>query len=151
MSRLGVQPPTLITRVTDYMPQIICFIEKILQQGLAYSVSDGSVYFDLNSYMKKYTYGKLRQNISSSDLKSDDVNKLKHSPNDFALWKGQKTEWEPSWETPWGSKGRPGWHIECSAMARFVFLIISAFTKTNIQISVLYLAPGWMSILGELT
>ena len=117
MSELGVMQPTVITRVTNYMQDIISFIDCIIKNELAYVTSDGSVYFNLNSYTVLHKYGKLKP--ADVDGTEVDGSTLKKSPRDFALWKGQKYESEPSWEAPWGKRGRPGWHIECSAMARF--------------------------------
>lgn len=114
MFHLGVQPPSLLTRVTDFIPEIVSFIEKIIEKGFAYPVPDGSVYFDLDNYSKEYVYGKLKP-VSRNDIEVDAIGKK--SSNDFALWKGKKIVDEPSWEAPWGGEGRPGWHIECSAMA----------------------------------
>ncbi len=118
MFHLGVQPPSLLTRVTDFIPEIVSFIEKIIEKGFAYPVPDGSVYFDLDNYSKEYVYGKLKP-VSRNDIEVDAIGKK--SSNDFALWKGKKIVDEPSWEAPWGGEGRPGWHIECSAMARLDF------------------------------
>ena len=96
------------------MNPIIAFIATLVEKGHAYAL-DGSVYYDVKS---KADYGKLsRKNID--DLESGvriDVNAKKKHPADFALWKKSKAD-EPAWDSPWG-RGRPGWHIECSAMAR---------------------------------
>lgn len=103
---LNVLKPNVIIRVTDNIDVIKNFIKKLVTENKAYGTSDGSVYFQLDKYKN---YGKLTQNISTLDKENVD----------FALWKGVK-ENEPSWEAEWGS-GRPGWHIECSAMASTVF------------------------------
>lgn len=101
-------------RATEYIDMIIKFIDDLVKKGAAYNV-DGNVYFDIT---RAQDYGKLsRKNIE--ELKSGariDVNEEKKNPMDFALWKKEKPG-EPSWDSPWG-KGRPGWHIECSVMAK---------------------------------
>ena len=150
MRLLGVKPPSILTKVTDYMPQIILFIDKLLKQGLAYIVSDGSVYFDLNAYSKDHAYGKLNS-VPAQEMEPD-VSNVKRSTGDFALWKGKKFEGEPSWATPWSAiQGRPGWHIECSAMARLreqfkSTLIISKIKKnSNILLCLVTCSGhGWM-------
>lgn len=114
LSLLGVKKPSILTRATEHIPHIISFIEKMLQDGFAYKSEDGSVYFSLGVYTKQFKYGKLKP----ADALKADVGVKKELVNDFALWKGSKFDWEPSWNTPWNQKGRPGWHIECSAMAR---------------------------------
>lgn len=106
MDSLSVQKPTLLTKVSDFIPQIICFIETLLHRELAYATDDGSVYFDLNAYVKKYKYGKLKPyRITTVDSKNG------KSSEDFALWKAAKSDSEPSWMPSWGGKGRPGWHV----------------------------------------
>nr|CAG4642357.1 EOG090X02DZ [Evadne anonyx] len=117
LSLLGVKKPSILTRATDHMPHIISFIEKMLQDNFAYKSDDGSVYFSLGAYTKQFKYGKLKP----ADALKADPSVQKELVNDFALWKGSKFDWEPSWNTPWNQKGRPGWHIECSAMASQVF------------------------------
>lgn len=105
---------TLNPRATEHIDEIISFIKTLIDKGAAY-VSNGDVYFDI-SYAKDY--GKLsKKNIE--DLISGhrvDINDNKKNPSDFALWKNKK-EGEPFWQAPWGG-GRPGWHIECSVMAK---------------------------------
>lgn len=105
---------TIHPRATEYINMIIKFVDELVKKGAAYNV-DGNVYFDIT---KAQDYGKLsRKNIE--ELKSGariDVNEEKKNPMDFVLWKKEK-EGEPSWDSPWG-KGRPGWHIECSVMAK---------------------------------
>jgi len=117
LSVLGVKKPSILTRATEHMPQIISFIEKLLQENFAYKSEDGSVYFSLGTYTKQFKYGKLKP----ADALKADPDAQKELVNDFALWKGSKFDWEPSWNTPWNQKGRPGWHIECSAMASHAF------------------------------
>ncbi|KAF7998247.1 hypothetical protein HCN44_009645 [Aphidius gifuensis] len=115
MKLLNIQSPYLNCRVTDYIPQIIDFINVLLEKNMAYVVN-GSVYFktlDCNLYDK---FGKLDKKAINMDNPSERGEKK--SSLDFALWKASKTIDEPSWKSPWGN-GRPGWHIECSAMASF--------------------------------
>ncbi|MBE5815840.1 MAG: cysteine--tRNA ligase [Clostridiales bacterium] len=110
---LGVRPATVHPRATEHMPQIIGMIETLVNKGLAYE-SNGDVYYRVRAFKD---YGCLcGQNLE--DLASGarvSVDEQKEDPLDFALWKAQKPG-EPAWESPWGM-GRPGWHIECSAMS----------------------------------
>ncbi|QUP87256.1 MULTISPECIES: cysteine--tRNA ligase [unclassified Exiguobacterium] len=111
---LNVQPADVHPRVTDTMEEIIEFIRQLETEGFAYE-SEGDVYFRTKKFE---TYGKLSQQ-SIEDLRAGsrvDVGEKKEDPLDFVLWKAAKPD-EPSWDSPWG-KGRPGWHIECSAMAK---------------------------------
>jgi cysteinyl-tRNA synthetase len=114
MASLGMEPATHTPKVSESMPEIIQMIEDILKNNMAY-VSEGEVLFDVPSFKD---YGKL----SKKDLDSlqhgirVEVDTRKKHPSDFVLWKPAKAG-EPAWESPWG-KGRPGWHIECSAMAK---------------------------------
>ncbi|XP_026763086.2 cysteine--tRNA ligase, cytoplasmic isoform X2 [Galleria mellonella] len=123
MKALNVQPPDVLTRVSEYVPQIIRFIERILDNNLAYE-SNGSVYFNVSGFDErdKHRYARLvpeaygdTKSLQEGEGDLSDDTTEKRSPNDFALWKRSKAG-EPSWPSPWGS-GRPGWHIECSAMA----------------------------------
>ncbi|MFT4165383.1 MAG: cysteine--tRNA ligase [Microlunatus sp.] len=115
---LGCMPPTYEPRATGHIPEMIELIETLLERGHAYVAEDGSgdVYFDVRSWPG---YGRLsRQRIEDMEPAADADPRGKRDPRDFALWKGHK-ENEPrtaSWPTPWG-RGRPGWHLECSAMA----------------------------------
>ncbi|MBQ3645174.1 MAG: cysteine--tRNA ligase [Synergistaceae bacterium] len=110
---LGIRKPDVSPRATEHIPEIINTIEKIIANGHAY-VSEGDVYFDIQSWPK---YGSLcKQNLEDLEAGARvDPTEKKKDPLDFALWKAEKPG-EPSWESPWG-KGRPGWHIECSAMS----------------------------------
>lgn len=108
---------TIHPRATEVMDDIIAFIDGLVKKGVAYE-SDGDVYFDVS---KKADYGKLsRRNLddlmhgASNRLDNEDTNRKKN-PADFTLWKKTKIEGEVAWDSPWGA-GRPGWHIECSAM-----------------------------------
>lgn len=111
---LGIRRADVHPRVTENIPQIIEFIEELIEKGYAYE-SAGDVYFDTQKFKD---YGKLsRQNLAELNLGSRiEVNEDKRHPMDFALWKSKK-EGEIGWESPW-SEGRPGWHIECSVMSR---------------------------------
>ncbi|MCL1855898.1 MAG: cysteine--tRNA ligase [Clostridia bacterium] len=112
---LGIRPATAHPRATEHMPQILRLIEKLLSKGLAYQ-SNGDVYYRVKAFSQ---YGRLcGQNLAeleSGGRTLADVEEQKEDPLDFALWKAQKPG-EPAWESPWGM-GRPGWHIECSAMS----------------------------------
>ncbi|EKX54961.1 cysteinyl-tRNA synthetase [Guillardia theta CCMP2712] len=120
MKSLGVRPPDVLTRVTEFIPQIVSYIQKIIDNGFAYE-AQGSVYFDIRSFSKTHSYRKLSWNEASmlSALAEAEgalsSGEGKRTEFDFALWKKSKPG-EPSWESPWGG-GRPGWHIECSVMA----------------------------------
>jgi cysteinyl-tRNA synthetase len=110
---LRIRPADIKPRATEHIPQIIALIERLLDNGYAY-ISDGDVYYDTSRFEG---YGKLSHQKQDELLAGARVEpgEKKRGPLDFALWK-QKKEGEPSWESPWG-EGRPGWHIECSAMA----------------------------------
>ncbi len=110
---LNVMRADVHPKVSEHLPEIIGMIERLISRGHAYQV-DGDVYFDISSY---HDYGKL-SGRTLDEMHAGarvDVDQRKHHPMDFALWKSAK-EGEPAWESPWGS-GRPGWHIECSAMS----------------------------------
>ena len=114
---LGVKRATVNPRATEHIGEIIDLVSTLIEKGHAYPTSNGDVYFSVRSFPG---YGKLSgQNID--DLENGareartDPSEEKRDPLDFALWKGEKPG-EPSWDSPWG-KGRPGWHIECSAMS----------------------------------
>ena len=110
---LGCLPPTIEPRATGHVPAMIALMRRLIDSGHAYS-SDGDVYFDVLSFPE---YGALSgQRVSEMQPAGDaDPNARKRDPRDFAMWKGNHGE-GPGWETPWGV-GRPGWHLECSAMA----------------------------------
>ncbi len=113
LTRLNVLPATEYPRATEDIPNIVTFIEGLVAKGAAYE-SGGDVYYRVR---EKSDYGKLSKR-DVNDLRSGarvDLSELKDDPLDFALWKGAKPG-EPHWDSPWGP-GRPGWHIECSAMA----------------------------------
>ncbi|HEX8510686.1 MAG TPA: cysteine--tRNA ligase [Propionibacteriaceae bacterium] len=115
---LGCEPPTYEPRATGHVPEMLELIEVLVERGHAYVAEDGSgdVYFDVRSWPD---YGSLSgQKIDDMEPAGDADPRGKRDPRDFALWKGHKQS-EPitaSWPTPWG-RGRPGWHLECSAMA----------------------------------
>ncbi|XP_071403162.1 cysteine--tRNA ligase, cytoplasmic isoform X1 [Centroberyx affinis] len=126
MDALNVLPPDVLTRVSEYVPEIVDFVEKIVSNGYGYE-SNGSVYFDTSKFdgSQQHSYAKLvpeavgdqkalQEGEGDLSISADRLSEKK-SQNDFALWKASKPG-EPSWDSPWG-KGRPGWHIECSAMA----------------------------------
>lgn len=116
---LNVAPPTYEPAATGHVPEMLELIAELIQKGHAYPAEDGSgdVYFDVRSWP---SYGELtHQKIDDMEAAEDADPRGKHDPRDFALWKGWKKESEPAtaaWPSPWGP-GRPGWHIECSAMA----------------------------------
>ncbi|KAH6914174.1 cysteinyl-tRNA synthetase [Coprinopsis sp. MPI-PUGE-AT-0042] len=133
---LNVLPPTVTTRVSEFIPENITFVQQIIDNGFAYAIPGGTVYFDVNAFEKAgHYYAKLEPGNRRGEAKQEEdppaVNPVevkttseaeiqtekaqKRSPRDFALWKKSRTG-EPGWESPWGH-GRPGWHIECSAMA----------------------------------
>lgn len=126
MDNLNVKRPDFITRVSEYVPEVIEYIETIIKNGFAYEC-EGSVYFDTKAFVNAgHNYGKLEPwSVGNEALIAEGEGALtavegcikaqKKSPGDFVLWKKSK-ENEPTWESPWGL-GRPGWHIECSAMA----------------------------------
>ncbi|WP_279789725.1 cysteine--tRNA ligase [Rothia sp. RSM407] len=115
---LGIDPPTYEPRATGHIPEMFALIQRLIDRGHAYPALDdsGDVYFDVHSWGK---YGALtNQSVEDMQDSVDADPRGKRDPRDFALWKGYK-EGEPltaSWESPWGH-GRPGWHLECSAMA----------------------------------
>ncbi|MBD3671442.1 MAG: cysteine--tRNA ligase [Gammaproteobacteria bacterium] len=113
-ARLGILPPNGEPRATHNIQQILQMIQVLIDKGHAYAVANGDVYYDVSSFEG---YGKL-SGKQLDDLRAGarvDVDEAKQDPLDFVLWKAAKPD-EPSWDSPWG-QGRPGWHIECSAMS----------------------------------
>ncbi len=114
---LKMIPADIYPTATESIPKMISMIERLLEKGFAYREDDGSVYFNISSFPN---YGKLTQINISAQRTGDRVMEDeydKDAPQDFALWKGWKEEdGEVVWDAPWG-RGRPGWHIECSAMS----------------------------------
>ena len=110
---LGCLPPDVEPRATGHVPEMIALMQRLIDSGHAYPAA-GGVYFDVLSYP---AYGALSGQRPEHMRAADDTDggDVKRDPRDFALWKGAKPG-EPAWETPWGT-GRPGWHLECSAMA----------------------------------
>lgn len=111
---LGVERAEVSPKVTEHIPEIIALIQKLLDKGFAYVVEGGDVFFEVAKFPE---YGKL-SGQSIEELKAGarvEVDARKKSPEDFVLWKAQKPG-EPAWNAPW-SRGRPGWHVECSAMS----------------------------------
>ena len=127
MEALNVESPNVLTRVSEYVPEIIEFIEKIISNGYAYE-SNGSVYFNIEAFKENnHNYAKLDPSKLDDEaamkegegVLTETFTEEKKSKGDFALWKKSKPN-EPMWESPWGL-GRPGWHIECSAMVHAIF------------------------------
>jgi cysteinyl-tRNA synthetase len=116
MDRLGVERPDSLPRATAYIDRMVKLIGELVDTGRAYVVEGQGVYFDVTSFPE---YGELAHRRLDDLLQSAgarvDVDERKRNPVDFALWKTAKPG-EPAWDSPWG-KGRPGWHIECSAMS----------------------------------
>ena len=113
---IGILPPTYEPRATGSIPQMISLISRLIDRGHAYAAA-GDVYFDVRSWA---AYGDLtRQKVDAMETAADADPRGKRDPHDFALWKGAKPGElsSASWDSPWGA-GRPGWHIECSAMSR---------------------------------
>lgn len=121
LKTLGCKSPSVMPRATEYIPQIVALIEKLIARGIAYQAADGSVYFSIDKYRGcGCKYGQL-VNLNFDGMRvgervaSDEYEK--ESLADFALWKSRvPDDGEVFWDSPWG-QGRPGWHIECSAMA----------------------------------
>ncbi len=111
---LGIIRPDIEPRATAYIDQIIAMIGELIQKGYGYVANNGDVFYDVSSFVG---YGKL-SGKNLEDLRAGarvDIQEAKDDPLDFALWKSAKPD-EPGWDSPWGP-GRPGWHIECSAMS----------------------------------
>jgi cysteinyl-tRNA synthetase len=114
MGALGLLPPTIEPKATEHIAEMIALVQRLMEKGHAYQV-EGDVYYAVESFPG---YGKLSKR-SLDEMQAGarvEVDERKRNPLDFALWKAAKPG-EPSWESPWG-KGRPGWHIECSAMSQ---------------------------------
>lgn len=114
MDELGLEPPTIQSRATECIQDMIEFITKLIEKGHAYATPEGNVYFRVSSFPE---YGKLSHQIIDETMSGvrKDVEPGKEDDRDFALWKAAGND-EIFWESPWG-KGRPGWHIECSTMS----------------------------------
>ncbi|MBK7106111.1 MAG: cysteine--tRNA ligase [Ignavibacteriae bacterium] len=113
ITKLGIKKANIYPKATEHMPEIIDLIQKLVDKNFAYNV-DGNVFYDVNKFTE---YGKL-SGKNLADLEAGariEINEQKKNPLDFSLWKKVKPN-EPYWESPWGN-GRPGWHIECSAMS----------------------------------
>ena len=112
---LNIKPATVHPKATEHIDDILALIQRLVDNGHAYVCDNGDVYFDTKSDPE---YGKLSgQNLDDLELGARiEVNDIKKNPMDFALWKAKKDINEISWKSPWG-EGRPGWHIECSAMS----------------------------------
>lgn len=109
---LGCLPPTYEPRATGHIPEMVALMQRLIDKGYGYA-ANGDVYFDVRAFTN---YGSLSGQKLDDMLAADDSEaRAKRDPRDFAMWKGAKAG-EPAWSTPWGG-GRPGWHIECSAMA----------------------------------
>lgn len=114
MNLLEIDRPSIVLRVTDYIPQILIFIDSLVDRQLAYKSIDNSVYFDTQKNCKSFF------RFTNELAETNEESKNKRHVNDFALWKAQKRPDEPYWESRYG-RGRPGWHIECSTLANIVF------------------------------
>jgi cysteinyl-tRNA synthetase len=116
LARLDVAPPDEIPRATEFVPQMIELIEELVRRGHAYVIEGEGVYFQVDTYgdYGGLSHRKLDDLLDGAGARVD-VDEQKRSPVDFALWKAAKPG-EPDWDSPWGP-GRPGWHIECSAMS----------------------------------
>ncbi|MBC2591969.1 MULTISPECIES: cysteine--tRNA ligase [Rhodococcus] len=111
--QLGVLPPSVEPRATGHVTQMVELMQRLIDAGHAYA-ADGNVYFDVLSYPE---YGRLSGHRIDDVHQGESAGSGKRDPRDFTLWKAAKPG-EPSWPTPWG-RGRPGWHLECSAMAEY--------------------------------
>ncbi|XP_054724451.1 probable cysteine--tRNA ligase, mitochondrial isoform X2 [Uloborus diversus] len=113
MKMMGVLPPTRISRVSESIPLIISFCAELIKNGYAYVTKQGSVYFVVSKGISSDLAQEMPAEVEAT------IDPEKKDPRDFALWKAAKPG-EPFWSSPWG-EGRPGWHIECSAMASHIF------------------------------
>jgi cysteinyl-tRNA synthetase len=113
---LGLGRPDELPKATEYIPQIVHFIEELIGRGVAYPIG-GDVYFRVASYPDYGVLsGRLDTEAARNPSEEQEPGELKEDPRDFALWKAHKEGEDTWWDSPWG-RGRPGWHIECSAMA----------------------------------
>lgn len=123
LDMLGCRRPDVVTRVSEFVPEVIAYVQRIIDNGLAYEAG-GSVYFDIRKFRDAgHEYGKnkpwaVESALLACESEANFDSADKHYHMDFALWKASKPG-EPFWDSPWG-RGRPGWHIECSAMASAV-------------------------------
>jgi cysteinyl-tRNA synthetase len=114
---LGLGQPDRVPKATESVPQIVAFIEELIERGNAYA-SGGDVYFSVESFPE---YGRLSRQRLDQVEQGEEPSALKRDPRDFALWKANKPATEDTWwDSPWGH-GRPGWHIECSVMAEEIY------------------------------
>ena len=115
LAKLNIGKPEIIAKATDHIPDMIKYVEALLEKGYAYEIDDG-IYFDIGKFPE---YGKLsRLNLDEQQAGARvEVNSQKRHPADFALWKKAEPNHIMQWDSPWG-KGYPGWHIECSTMSR---------------------------------
>ncbi|MGI9288143.1 MAG: cysteine--tRNA ligase [Pseudomonadales bacterium] len=113
--KLGIAEPDVEPRATQYIGQIIAMTQTLIDKGYAYAAENGDVYYAVTAFddYGKLSHKKIDELLSGARV---EVGELKKDPRDFALWKGAKPEEQARWDSPWGT-GRPGWHIECSAMA----------------------------------
>jgi cysteinyl-tRNA synthetase len=121
---LNVRRPDSLLRVTEVIPEIVKFIQDIIDEDFAYVGKDNSVYFDVEKYESdpRFVYAELERssfNAGGTGAEFSSESEGKRNRNDFALWKAAKSD-EPYWPSPWGN-GRPGWHIECSTMSSLFY------------------------------
>ncbi len=120
MNALGVDQVTCVSRVTEYIDELIAFVQKIIDNGYAYE-SNGSVYFDTQAFMKKHSHNPFSLNLIEDDFDFEEESKYAHEKKDrrdVSLWKAQKYDYEPGWINPFSStKGRPSWSCECAVMS----------------------------------
>ncbi len=115
LARLNIQPAWKYPKATEHIPEMIGIIKKLIKNDLAYA-TDGSVYFSIRNFKKYGALSRLNARALKTGDRVDRDEYAKDDVQDFALWKAKHDADEPSWPSPWG-EGRPGWHIECSAMS----------------------------------
>jgi cysteinyl-tRNA synthetase len=138
LEALHCRAPDTVTRVSEYIPEIASYIREIMDKGYAYEAASGSIYFDVEAFERNggHCYGKLKpsaaaaaagptSSLAAQREATNEIDQLslqdeKRNPRDFALWKASKSANEPGWEENGFTRGRPGWHIECSVMASLV-------------------------------